>query len=290
MCYMLLVCLLGIALAMAIPMAPAHAQDDALMEAQKRINDEASQAVAAGDYDRAILLLRSSLELNPLDITWLNLGRVYQKAGRCPEARDAYRDALSAPAAEGVPDGMIADRASKWTTELLDTCAGTLAIRCEDPQSVVTVDGRAVACGEDLELAPGEYAVLGRLGEARHAHVARVQALERATILVAPQRPETLVAEALAEDEPEPGSDYRWAGWVGAGLGVVALTSGTLVYVSANDEYQVLKELSATPGGSPGRYQNLKSQVETSDATAVTLWVTGGTLLLASSLFLYLEW
>ena len=90
--------------------------------------------------------------------------------------------------------------------------------------------------------------------------------------------------EAPAED------DLAWAAWTAGGVGLAAVITGVIVYISANDEYEVLQDISALPAGTDDRYDMLKDEVETADATAVALWVGGGALLAASAMIFYWEW
>jgi len=270
---------------------PALAQDQTLVEAQQRINDEAAEAAAAGNYERAELLLRSSLALEDLDIIWLNLGRVYQKSGRCQDAHDAYQSALRAPAAEGVPEGMIAERVSKWSTELTESCPGTLVVNCSDDNVKVTVGDDPVPCGQAVDLPPGEYTVTGTRGGARHAHVARIQALKTTSVLLAPRPPPTTPAPTVTQGGPErPQGDSSWIAWTVGGAGVAALVAGTAIHLGSRDEYDQLKEISRGRPESHEQYNALKSEVETADAASAALWIGGGALLVASSALLYWEW
>lgn len=70
---------------------------------QVKLNQSAVEAILAEDYEKAAGLLEASLELGQLNVTWLNLGRAYQKLGRCDEARKAYLSVVTAPAVDEPP-------------------------------------------------------------------------------------------------------------------------------------------------------------------------------------------
>lgn len=60
----------------------------------------ATSAYGRGEYDRAVTLLRESLDTNPAAVdSWLVLGQSLRKLGRLEEAVEAYRQAVSLAAA-----------------------------------------------------------------------------------------------------------------------------------------------------------------------------------------------
>ena len=79
----------------------AYAQDSVEpTEGQYELNAEGIAAFKEGQLDKAENLFRASLNLGALNITWLNLGRVLQRQGRCKGAREAFQSALTAPAVQ----------------------------------------------------------------------------------------------------------------------------------------------------------------------------------------------
>lgn len=293
-----LACCLATLFWMTLMSAPASAQeDDALLEAQRRLNEEATEAVKSGNHERAALLLKSSIELRPLNITWLNLGRVYQQMGRCEEAMGAYEEALVAPPAEGLPEGMVADRATRWREELQATCPGALQIECRDPRTQVIVDGQARRCGERVELTPGEHEVEARLDGGRQLHTVQIGGMSQQELFLSPtpnMPTEVRDAEALGIDEEAHDVETRegvaWWVWAAGGAGAAALLAGGLVYAGANDEYNELESLVARGSDDRARYEALKADVERADAAAAGLWIGGGALLVVSGAFLFWEW
>lgn len=108
---------------------PAFAQDGdepretvEATDEQARLNDQAVRAIGKEDYVKAISLLEEALYLGKLNITYLNLGRAYQLAGRCEQARRALRNVPTAPAVEKPPAGFIEAKAEEYLNELEEDC------------------------------------------------------------------------------------------------------------------------------------------------------------------------
>ena len=88
----------------------------------------AYKELAAGQTDSAIVQLEASLEETPGDPAQLiNLGTAYARAGRMDEARDAFREAISAQDRYRVqlPDGSWEDsrRVARLALDSLDRTA-----------------------------------------------------------------------------------------------------------------------------------------------------------------------
>ena len=88
----------------------------------------AYEELAAGQTDSAIVQLEASLEETPGDPAMLiNLGTAYARAGRMDEARDAFREAISAQDRYRVqlPDGSWEDsrRVARLALDSLDRTA-----------------------------------------------------------------------------------------------------------------------------------------------------------------------
>lgn len=95
---------------------------EAISDEQVQLNEEAVQAIFDENYARAISLLRESLLMGELNVTYLNLGRAYQKAGKCGQARQAYDKALEAPAVQQPSPKIVAAQTERYLEELDETC------------------------------------------------------------------------------------------------------------------------------------------------------------------------
>lgn len=91
-------------------------------EEQASLNDQGVRAIGNGDYVKAISLLEEALYLGELNITYLNLGRAYQKAGRCKKARETLQKVSSAPAVQRPSAGFIESKANQYLDELEEQC------------------------------------------------------------------------------------------------------------------------------------------------------------------------
>lgn len=91
-------------------------------ERVRKLNDEAVRAIINEDYERAIALLEESRAMQESNIVYLNLGRAYQKLGRCEQARAALRKASEAPMVEEPPADIIDKKAAQYLGELDEQC------------------------------------------------------------------------------------------------------------------------------------------------------------------------
>lgn len=136
--------------------------------AQDELNQRGVEAIIDGKYDAAIRLFKSSLDLGPLNITYLNLGRAYQKANQCNEALDAYNVVQSSPAVESPSSDEIAAALEKYRAELASTCPGFVRMECSANMMVSIDSAEPVPCSaEKVELPPGDHRFEGSVGD-RH--------------------------------------------------------------------------------------------------------------------------
>ncbi|MGM0558623.1 MAG: tetratricopeptide repeat protein [Myxococcota bacterium] len=89
---------------------------------QARLNDQGVRALGEEDYVKAISLLEEARYLGELNITYLNLGRAYQLAGRCEKARESLQKVFAAPKVEKPPAGLIESKAREFLEVLESTC------------------------------------------------------------------------------------------------------------------------------------------------------------------------
>jgi tetratricopeptide (TPR) repeat protein len=89
---------------------------------QLELNAEAVRAIQNSDYEKAVKLLEASNALGEMNVTWLNLGRAFQKLGECDEARTAYVSVISAPAVKDPSPRLINAKADQYLGELDEEC------------------------------------------------------------------------------------------------------------------------------------------------------------------------
>jgi hypothetical protein len=100
-------------------------------EAQMALNDDGVRAMIEGDYAAAVSLLERSVRLGKVNVTYLNLGRAYQKLGRCAKARAALEKARTAPAVADPPPAEVRSVAEDYLAELAKSCEDETALAAE---------------------------------------------------------------------------------------------------------------------------------------------------------------
>jgi hypothetical protein len=137
----LLICLGAASTAIAqesptiVETAPPKAQ---ISERQTKLNDEAVSAIIRGEPERAVALLNESLAYGEANITYLNLGRAYQKLDKCAEAREAYAKVATAPAVEEPPANVVLQKTDEYLAELDEQdCTGDVQL-AQAPSEVGT--------------------------------------------------------------------------------------------------------------------------------------------------------
>ncbi len=93
-------------------------------EAQLSLNDDGVRAMIEGDFAGAVAQLERSIRLGEINVTYLNLGRAYQKMGRCAKARGALEKAKTAPAVADPPPSEVRAVADRYLAELAEDCTG----------------------------------------------------------------------------------------------------------------------------------------------------------------------
>ena len=137
------------------------------------LNGKAIKVANAGDYDQAIQLLEEALSQGELNVTYLNLGRIYHKLGDCAKARDAYSSGLKAPAVPNPPQKVVQEALRGFIGELEGSCPGKVIVQCEPAEMTVTLESKGATpgatrpCGEEFELKPGEYTFQGKTSDGR---------------------------------------------------------------------------------------------------------------------------
>lgn len=141
-------------------------------------NAEAIKAVQRGDFNKAIALFEASLELGELNITYLNLGRTYQRAGRCVDAQRTFDKVTRAPKVAVPNPSAVATKVSTYRGELNKQCPGRLTLQCKPAEGVTIVidESKPLPCNEarSLPLTPGEHEVVATFAEQRQKRTIRV--------------------------------------------------------------------------------------------------------------------
>lgn len=134
---------------------------------QIRLNDQAVEALAEENFDRAVLFLQAAYEIGPINIIALNLGRAYQRQGDCENAFETLTRLPELPAIEAPPSHMINERAQDYLAELEESC------REEEEEELEHVSAEPELQDQEL-IRPGDemdeievvnpYATIGLIG------------------------------------------------------------------------------------------------------------------------------
>lgn len=122
---------------------------------QLSLNDDAVRAIIKQDYAGAVALLEEARSLGELNVTYLNLGRAYQKLGQCQKARQALDQALEAPPVRQPPPAFVKKKVAQFRTELDEECPKDdqvdIAEERADTEPQSNVEGQA---GDDVAEPP----------------------------------------------------------------------------------------------------------------------------------------
>lgn len=80
----------------AKPSEPVTPSDE-----QQKINDKGVEHLIEENYARTVAHFEQSLLLGELNVTYLNLGRAYQRLGKCTHAKQALNRGLVGPSYDG---------------------------------------------------------------------------------------------------------------------------------------------------------------------------------------------
>jgi len=150
-----LIAVVALSLLIALPATAQNAPSDK----QRQLNRDAYSAMNQGQTDVAVQLYEESLAIAPLNVTYLNLGRAHQKAGRCDEAWSAFDSVPTAPTVEKPAPDKIAAAHVKFTDELVGSCPTRVEVRCGNEGAEVSIAGDRRACPALFDLTPGTHEV-----------------------------------------------------------------------------------------------------------------------------------
>lgn len=112
-----------LALAILPSDAAAQAQPAEPSDEVKKLNEKAVRAIFDEDYVTAISLLDESLVVSEWNVTYLNLGRAYQLAGKCAKAKVALEKSKTAPPVKRPRPEVVNEKADKYLAELEESCS-----------------------------------------------------------------------------------------------------------------------------------------------------------------------
>lgn len=273
-------------------MMPALAQGEFVeyTTAQRELNEKAAQASQEGRHEDAVRMLRASLDIGQLNFTYLNLGIVYAKWGKCNESQDAFDKALTAPKAESPSPDQVAELLGKAKLKLAEICDGTLVVRCTPQDLQLSFDGEeAVSCLEQpFSIAPGEHTVVAthERGKSESSSSFTMRGLKTETIELAVEVKPKEKEKIIAPVEPPPPHSYTMTivGSVVAVVGIGGLVTAGILELQGVDAVDRLSTNEQALSQDPDNPDLLKEKADLEDEIsdlrifATMTWIAGGLL------------
>lgn len=201
---------------------PETTQTQQPSQTQVELNEQGIQALADGNYERAIRLFHASLDLGGLNVTYVNLGRAHQRAGECRRAHQFYEEALAAPAVEEPTPAQIEAAIANYRSEMQEQCPGFLAVACDPEEIALYIDDEGpmeCATPAERELQPGQYGIRGEYEGNTTETTVSIEALQTSRVQLGLSTAEVATPEGptlrpIAAPEPTPAPAPRdYASW-----------------------------------------------------------------------------
>jgi tetratricopeptide (TPR) repeat protein len=244
------VALSSLALLLLLPSAASAQQTTCKPPNDRQINANKSgaKAMEGGDMESAAKIFKKSLDDDgDLNITFLNLGRAYQKLGRCREAADTYQRALETNRCVPAPSPeKVRELTAQYRYELEATCPGEITLSCSPPEMMIQIGDRPErACSSfegPVSLDPGRYQITATLQGQTVRQDVEVRPIQTTPValslaVVGPPPEDKLVKK---DDEVTPpievkpvvaqpvDSSATW-GWVQVGAGVAVIVASVIL-------------------------------------------------------------
>lgn len=251
-----------------------------LTEQQVGLNAQAFEAAIAGEHDKAVRLLKASLNLGEANVVYLNLGRSLFNAGQCAEAVEAYNAVEDAPAVADPPPDAIAELLTKFRQDVSESCPGWLSLTCESPGTQIDIDANGpTPCPlQPVELSAGPHRVVATLGTESSEHTLDIRGGETAELtitLAPPKEPENGGTPTPRVDE---GTSLTPIAWALIGTGGAAMLAGLIVELAVlPDEIDAYEAAGAA--GDTDAYNEGRDTVTTLQGATLGLYIGGGLLI-----------
>ena len=291
---------------------PAEVDEETRTVVRRMAEDGAAQ-YDAGEYEKARDLFHRANAAYPAPTLVLWEARSLVKLGRLVEAEEKYATVERYPLRVDDPEAFrVAVREAREETENLRRRIPTLTItvggeEAKDPSAEVRIDDRVVnpaLLGYPNPIDPGDHKVSLWVSGEEVAHVTvSVDEREQVPIelrssppepLAPPPAPEPLAPPPLATTPPPatPRDRHlgvrRTLGWIGLGVGIAGVGTGTVAGVIATRKHSVLKEHCPNDECPPEYHDDLNAfrslrTVSTVGYTVGLIGVAGGVGLLLSA-------
>lgn len=281
-CALMVACWLSFSAASLVAQEEPGVETVEVTEAQAELNEQGVAAVNSGNFQVAINLFKASLNLGELNITYLNLGRAYAKAGLCDEAIAAYDATTTAPRVSSPPAEVIAEAVARFRDQLPEQCPGKVRVVCVPGEMLLRVDDQeAIPCpDEPLTLAPGPHVLIGSLDALQVEARVDVVALEEVSITLEVPSEASSGPDSQASAAPR---DRLWqvVGWSGLSVGAAALLAAVVVDVAViapaiDDAEAELEALNRGEVGSQEQFDELRQRAERLQRVNRAMIIGGG--------------
>jgi Tfp pilus assembly protein PilF len=211
-------------------------------EHQLTLNDDAVRAIIKGDYAGAVALLEEARSLGELNVTYLNLGRAYQKLEQCQKARDAFERALEAPPVKQPPPAFIKKKVAEYSAELDEECPEVETVEAKEtektgPQSTDKVEAPPVVEEDSSNVVAWTVTLGGVAMMAGGGAMFALASSERDKVRSQPEPEEGVVTERTMKEAAEIESRANTYDTIGvAALAGGAVITGVGAYLFVADD------------------------------------------------------
>ena len=199
--------------ALLYPVASYAQGEDAKLAKQFELNNKGVDFLSQSNYQAAIDAFKASLSYGELDVTYLNLGRAYQRQGDCLAAQRQYLKAIDpeTPKVGGEVSQQMDEAVKRFMADLNKTCPAYVTVSCDPPGMALYVNGLGPKpCdGEQRPYEPGRWEFEGRVeGQRTSPQALEVERMKEYRIqlalqIVKPSDPKDLV---IKQPDPNPNS------------------------------------------------------------------------------------
>lgn len=240
-----------------------------LTKEQIALNNKAVEAQKAGELDKAQHFIESMILIQETDISWMQLGRLYELQGKCLMAREAYAHVSMAPPTKDVPHATVLEQLIKYQKNYQDSCSATLILECQTDNMTITVDNdKAIPCSNDpIPVTPGAHTIQAKT--AYGSTILHVELLARKTLISAVEvvnyemiayNSGALHDEMTRQSLDRTSRHYKIAGWTLLGSGLAIAAAGGTLYGITYQELNALP-LDKTSDAYHQQHQKKKSRL-----------------------------
>jgi len=261
------------------------------------LNEAGVNHVVIGELDKAIETFEASLEVQELNITWMNLGRALQHAGRCEESRDAYANALKAPRVPQPSHQDVVAKIFEYRQELDESCdqddgtetadAGTSS---DDDDSGASGDDPSTTAGDTGEISDDATTDAGDSGDDGADETASLDTRDDTSDPTGDQIDDgdggSATGPPSVDTPSQPGPSYAPWSYVLLGVGVAAL--GSMIAIDQAALGPKFDDLDAARS-EPDKFADIEGEIETLQATNIALLSVGGAAVVTGTVLLVLD-